>query len=109
MPIAYRANDPMEAHWLVGVLETHGIAATVQGELLFGTRGETGLGPSSLPEIHVADEHVQRAAELIEEALRGRPTTAPAETEKWTCLGCKEEISAQFSACWSCGEARPAD
>lgn len=98
----------MQAHWLVSVLESHGITARVVGEMLFGTRGETGLGPSNLPEIHVEEADLPRAARLIDDAIRGRAAGDEEKTPPWTCPLCSEEVEGQFSACWSCGATRPA-
>jgi hypothetical protein len=44
------------------LLESHGIRAEVQGELLFGTRGETPLTPDTLPSVWVLDDHQEAEA-----------------------------------------------
>lgn len=104
MQEVYRANDPQHAHLLAGALLGAGFTASVEGELVFGTRGEAPLDMSTLPAVCIADgEDGARAREIIEEFLAAKPSTG----EPWTCT-CGQQIEAQFTACWSCGQEREA-
>jgi hypothetical protein len=101
MPEIYRAPDPATAHLIAGILQSHGIEASVTGELLFGTRGESPLDPSTLPAIEVPEgADVKLALRLIREYLASNPS--PRDLTPWTCAACGEEIEGQFSSCWSC-------
>lgn len=108
MSIVYRAKDPMEAHWLAGLLESQDISARVEGELTFGARGEAPLDGSTLPQIVVDDEDAERAAEVIRDAL-SKKGSATAGAADWVCAACAESVEAQFTECWKCGAARPLD
>lgn len=61
----YVAESPGEAHLVAGLLDEAGIACVVEGEMLFGARGDIGLTPATLPSISVRDEDAARAAEVI--------------------------------------------
>ena len=65
MRAVFTAQSPAEAHLVAGILEEAGIRCVVQGEALFGVRGDIGLGSSSLPSVCVADEDAARALEVI--------------------------------------------
>ena len=61
----FTAETPAQAHLVAGLLEEQGIRTFVEGEMLFGVRGDLGLTASSLPKISVRDEDADRALELI--------------------------------------------
>ena len=126
------ATDPLHASLLIGVLEDHGIEAIVQGEALWGARGELPLTPESAPSIWVVrDEDAQPALEALAKHevdknvavcracgcdLRGRTEaqcpecgTSLPESDNWICADCGERSAAQFTHCWSCGLPRDAD
>ena len=106
MPEIYRAPDPPTAQLIAGMLQSHGIEATVTGELLFGTRGETPLDSSTLPAIVVPEgADVKQALLLLRGYLESSP--APLDLPPWTCTACGEEMEGQFSSCWSCEGPRP--
>lgn len=88
---------------LKDVLERHGIRCLIRNEHLQGAAGE--LPPIECwPEIWVLeDETYERAREILQATLGGEADPGPS----WTCPGCGESIEGQFSACWSCGAARP--
>jgi hypothetical protein len=68
MKKVYVAQNPAEAHLVKGMLESNGIRAEVQGEALWGTRGETPVTPDTLPEVWVLDDdEEQEAVRLVEE------------------------------------------
>lgn len=61
----YRAEHPVQAHLLRGLLEAEGIAAEVVGEYAFNVRGEAPLTTETLPRVAVLNESdVPRAREI---------------------------------------------
>ena len=48
MKQVFVAQHPAEAHFVKGLLEADGIRAEVQGESLFGVRGEAPATPGTL-------------------------------------------------------------
>src|ERR1043166_2201371 len=123
------AANPLHANLLVGILEEHGIRACVQGESLWGIRGEIPLGSASAPTVWVADEsHVAEGREIIA-ASETKPNPAncpncrcdlhglvPSQCPQcgaslrregsWVCPECREVSQTQFTHCWSCGAER---
>jgi len=92
------AQHPTEAHLVVGLLASQGIAAEVRGEPLFSVRGEVPVTPSTLPTVWVLeDSQAEPALALI------RDRAASAE-QPWTCASCGETVEPQFSVCWKCGQ-----
>ena len=106
MKQVFLAQHPTDAYLVQGMLESHGIAAKVQGEALFSARGETPVTPDTLPSVWVLDD--DQAGEALE-LLRTRQAAEPGDTtgESWRCPACGETIESQFTACWNCGAERP--
>lgn len=124
----YSALNPTEAHAICGYLQARGVQAIVQGEALWGARGELAFDVNTAPSIWVArDQDFQRAQRLLAE-FRGRGGRSECEKcgydlrgltgprcpecghpfhkpAAWTCANCGEEIEEQFTACWKCGSA----
>jgi len=67
MKTVFVAENPAQAHLVAGLLEEQDIRCFIEGEMLFGARGDLGLTPSTLPKISVRDEDAPRAEELIRE------------------------------------------
>ena len=68
MKKVYVADNPAQAHLVKGMLESHGIRAEVQGEALWGTRGETPVAEDTLPTVWVLDDRQEGdAVRLVEE------------------------------------------
>ena len=65
MQIAYRARDITEAHIVAGLLEANGIEAHVGGHYLQGAMGE--IGAAGFSNVHVEDDDLYRARELVAE------------------------------------------
>jgi hypothetical protein len=60
------AHDPLEAHFVRGLLKREGIAAEVQGESLFGLRPEIGIASDTLPSVWIIkDAQAEKARELV--------------------------------------------
>lgn len=122
----YTAANPTHAHLVRGMLENHGIRAIVQGENLWGARGELPFTTESAPSVHVTDKDADRARQLIAEHesriapahcshcgydLQGLDKSRCPEcgtefrsTTPWNCTTCGETIEGQFDQCWRCGE-----
>ncbi len=124
-----QAANPLDARHILGILESHGIRAVIQGEALWAARGELPFTPDSAPSVWVTDEaDAQSAREILAEHaapanpshcktcghdLRGlsEPTCPNCKTPfrrvgTWTCPDCHEHIGTQFTNCWSCGRER---
>lgn len=97
----YTAENPVEAHLLKGFLESNGIEAMVQGDLLFGGRGEIPLTFDTLPTVWAVkpSEHA-RAQILLEE------WNTHSVLPDWDCTGCGEQVEGDFESCWQCGAMR---
>lgn len=65
----YRAANVSEAHAARLALESAGIRARVEGEVLQGAMGELPLGWSTSPRIIVAIEDADNAREILKQAL----------------------------------------
>ena len=125
MKRVYEASDPADAHLMRGMLESHGIAAVVQGEALWAARGDLPFGPESAPSVWVRGEDYELARAAIDQHEReideaGRcgncgyelgesaPSVCPqcgkdtALPERWICPECGESIEGQFAECWRC-------
>lgn len=119
MKHVYTARDPMDAHFVMGLLQQQGIEAIVQGEALQEAWGGLNLTAETLPSVWVAEADVARAAPLIEDYKRRDRADAELETgndgekdpiparPKWKCGNCGEMVEEQFDRCWHCGHARP--
>jgi hypothetical protein len=78
MKTVFVAENPAHAHLVAGLLEGEGIECVIEGEMLFGARGDLGLTQSTLPRVCVREEDVARAVELI----RARESIAAADREE---------------------------
>jgi hypothetical protein len=65
MRTVFTAQSPAEAHLVAGLLDEAGVRCVVQGEMLFGVRGQVGITPASAPRVCVRDEDAERAAAVI--------------------------------------------
>jgi putative signal transducing protein len=63
----FTAESPAQAHLVAGLLEEVGIRSVVEGEALFGVRGDIGLTAASLPKVCVADGDAVRAVAILTE------------------------------------------
>ena len=69
------AHDPVEAHFVKGLLESEGIEAEVQGESLFGLRPEIGISSDTLPSVWIAhDAQLAAALRLVDDYERDKNT-----------------------------------
>ena len=95
----------MEAHLIRGFLLSHGIDAEVRGEYLTSGWGEL---PVDVCSVWIKDDlQFEAANELLVAFLKGS-FARQFSGESWTCPRCGEKLEGQFTACWSCGAAKPA-
>jgi len=78
MKTVFVAENPAQAHLVAGLLEGEDIECVIEGEMLFGARGDLGLTQSTLPKVCVREEDAARAIELI----RAREAIAVADREE---------------------------
>ncbi|RIK65120.1 MAG: hypothetical protein DCC65_13135 [Planctomycetota bacterium] len=126
------AENPMHAHLIVAMLEEQGIDAIVQGEALWGARGELPLTAESAPSVWVADEaqaararqliaenEVRTAAHacpscghevrpMIEDSCPGCGTPLRPRADR-ACPICGEPMEVPFVRCWKCAAKGPID
>jgi len=95
----YSAKDVPQAHLLVDLLARRGIEAFVSNASLQGAAGEVPLGWATAPRVSVAEEHAEKAREVViafERQIQiGPPQVddvvpgAETVTDEWpTCPGC---------------------
>lgn len=101
----YVANNPTEAHFIAGLLNDAGIDAHVQGEALWGARGEVPPSPATLPSVWINnDQQAEDALGVIR--LQGQPSLNSDGDGAWRCVACGESCESQFTECWNCGTSR---
>ncbi|WP_376692496.1 putative signal transducing protein [Wenzhouxiangella sp. EGI_FJ10409] len=96
------ADDPIEAGFLHGLLESAGIEVQLRGMELWGVAVEIYYSEGARPSLWVRRRDVQSARRVLarrDEAGDGLP---------WTCPDCGERLEGQFTTCWQCGHAREA-
>jgi hypothetical protein len=71
------ADSPAHAHLVSGLLEEEGIHCVVEGEMLFGARGDLGLTTATLPRVIVSDEDAPRAIGILREHQTARAAEPP--------------------------------
>ena len=107
------SRDEMDANFVKGLLRQEGIEAIVQGEALGEVWGTLPLSTESLPSVWVPDPDAERAKPLIEDYRRTDEANADDRDGRlratWACPNCGEKVEEQFTQCWKCGHARPAD
>ena len=107
MKRVYIATNPANANLLKGVLEGMDIQTIVQGEFLWGTRGEIPVTPETSPSVWVIDDtDYDRAMEIINN-FQAEEKNSNLKVIEWKCNKCGESNEGQFSECWQCGTSRP--
>jgi hypothetical protein len=94
------ADDPIEAGFLRGLLESAGLEVQVRSMELWTAAVEIYYSDGARPSIWVHERDLDRAREVLsrrDEAGDGSP---------WTCARCGECLEGQFTTCWQCGHAR---
>lgn len=105
MKQVFVARDVTEAHFIRGLLESHGLSVAVRGEDLWGTRGEVPF-VDAWPTVWVLDDGREAEARgVIHEYESGR-VRPNGDGAGWRCPKCGRELEPQFTACWGCGAER---
>jgi hypothetical protein len=107
MKKVYISDNPADAHMAKSVLESGGIEVVIQGEALWGARGELPVSSDTSPSVWtVNDSDYEEALKVISTLMQGNNLRA-AEGEEWRCEGCEEVNETPFTECWQCGRDRP--
>ena len=102
----YTARNPIDAHLLKGALEGEQIEAIVQGDFLWGTRGEVPVTPETCPSVWIVnDADYEKAVQIVED-FRSQESIGHIQTEEWKCDNCNETNEGHFLECWQCGALR---
>lgn len=96
------ADDPIEAGFLRGLLESAGLEVQLRSMELWGVAVEIYFSEGARPSIWVRRRDLEAARRVLER--RGEQSGHAA----WTCPGCDECLEGQFTVCWRCGRAREA-
>ncbi len=101
MKQVFMAKDAGEAHLVVSLLESEGIAAAVQ----MCDFPYCDAGP--FPTVWVLDD--ARAEEALSFIAKYEQSAEHRERKSraWHCPSCGEKIEPQFTECWRCGANRP--
>jgi hypothetical protein len=99
------SRNPADAHLIKGILEAAGIEVIVQGEFLWGVRGEVPVGYDTSPTIWVKNDYdYDKANEIINEYQNVNNYTKAID---WKCMKCGESNEGLFTECWKCGTSKP--
>ena len=102
----YTARNPVDAHLLKGALEGEQIEAIVQGDFLWGARGEVPVTPETCPSVWVVnDADYEKALQIVED-FKSQEIATHNRSEEWKCSNCNETNEGQFLECWQCGTLR---
>ena len=106
MKQVHAARHAVEAHLIRGVLISHGIEAEVRGEFLTSGWGEL---PVDVCSVWVTNDAQFAAANDLLVAFHKGTYARRYSAERWTCARGGEQLEGQFTQCWSCGSAKPAE
>jgi len=93
------ADDPIEAGFLRGLLDSAGIEVQLRSMELWTAAVEIYYSEGARPSIWVRKRELEAARQVLtrrHEAGGG---------ERWTCPNCGERLEAQFTDCWQCGHS----
>jgi hypothetical protein len=101
------AQHHAEAHFVNGLLRSHGIDSEVRGEALFTTVEAASVLPGGTPEVWVLNpSQVPQALGIIRQYSDAAAAPQPSGPA-WLCPNCGESLEPQFTSCWQCGSAKP--
>ncbi len=92
--------DSQQAGMARALLNSHGIAAVIQGGEMNAVLGYIGPTVGGV-ELQVTTVDADRAEEIL--AAFHEKEGLPAAGEDWTCSRCGEHVEGGFEVCWSCG------
>ncbi len=82
------------------ILEQAGILNTIKNQTTSMLAGEIPFA-EVFPELWVLDDtDYDRARELLD----GWSKAGTREGSEWTCSGCGEKHTSEFTSCWNCGK-----
>lgn len=96
------ADDPIEAGFLRGLLESAGIEVQLRSMELWGVAVEIYYSEGARPSLWVRERDLEAAKRVLERR------DEPGGGGSWACPNCGERLEAQFTTCWQCGQARGA-
>ena len=102
----YSAENPTEAHYLKGLLESQGIQCDVRGESLFGARGELPITTETAPSLWIFDNSKLMEARAVIKDYENLKKKDTSDQPTWKCISCGEESEIQFTECWNCLKSR---
>lgn len=106
MPKVFTAQNPTEAHFVMGLLQAEGLDAEVRKESLFTTVGGAGALVGMLPEVWALNpDQITQARAIVDRYASGKINASPA-MPPWTCAQCGESHEPQFTSCWKCGAVK---
>jgi hypothetical protein len=94
------ADDPIEAGFLRGLVESAGIEVQLRSMELWSAAVEIYYSEGARPSIWVRKRDVEKARAVL--ARRQENHARPG----WCCPACAERLEAQFTSCWRCGHVR---
>lgn len=99
----FTADNPVEAGFVRGLLESGGVATQVRNMELWTAAVEIYFAAGARPSVWVRNDQFEQARRILDE--HERPITG----KTWSCPGCGERLEAQFTTCWRCDTERRAD
>ena len=105
MKQVFTARDVTEAHFVRGLLESHGLDVAVRGEDLCAIRGEVAF-VDTWPTVWVLDESQEADARRVIQEYESGNGERTGHRTGWRCPRCGQDLEPQFTACWSCGTER---
>jgi hypothetical protein len=102
----FQAHDVTEAHFVKGLLESHGLSALVRGEALAGLFGEVPRA-DTWPSVWVLDDAREEEARAIIKDYDTSIAKDATPVAGWKCPTCGQDLEPQFTSCWACGMERP--
>ncbi|WP_447969357.1 putative signal transducing protein [Nitrospira sp. M1] len=84
------------------ILDQEGILCTIKNQQGSSLAGEVPFA-EVFPELWVInDDEFQRAKGILDKW----DDASPSEGSAWTCTGCSEHHTGEFTTCWKCGRER---
>ena len=101
----YKAPTPQDAYILLALLETEGINAVVDNDMLFNLTGETPYNGESLPTVSIYDDSkIDIALKVVNSYIDN--LNKKCNNKEWICEECGESSPDSFEVCWNCQKER---
>ncbi|GJL65205.1 MAG: hypothetical protein NPIRA05_01760 [Nitrospirales bacterium] len=96
------SNNLIEVESRKDILDQEGILCTIKNQQGSSLAGEVPFA-EVFPELWVInDDEYPKAKEILDQW----DEAALFEDLPWTCVGCDEQHSGEFTTCWKCGRER---